>query len=98
MPRIIGGFYVVCAARVVEERMPGVGIDLDVVRDLLAGQGLVDRASCPCGEIVFRIGAHYRAQSFHDLERPRIDAVERSDRLEAWVGASPRDREASAHA
>src|SRR5258708_17881481 len=73
--------------------MPRAGVDLDVVRDAVAGHGLVELPSRSGGEILFGVGADHRAQAPGDFERARVGGIERRDRFEARVRAGPRSEE-----
>src|SRR5690348_18514854 len=98
LPGILRGGGIVGAATVVEEGVPGVGVDLDIVGNVVAVERGVELAAVRRGEVLAGVGADHRAGALDGRERLRVDAVERGDGLEAVVGAGPGDGEAAAHA
>src|SRR5438128_6083731 len=80
-PRIVSGLFVVGGSGVVEERVPAVGVDLDVVGDAVLSQCSFEGAPRAGGEIATWIGADHGTRSLANLCRATADAGERCDRL-----------------
>src|SRR4029077_9224736 len=68
------------------------------MRDVVASERDVQRATCACGEVLLGVRPDDRAHALDRVDRSRIGAVERSYSLQAIISAGPRDGEASAHA
>jgi hypothetical protein len=88
----------VVSGPVVEERVAGAGVDLDVARDAVALEFLVELASGSGGEILFGVGADDGAGARDGAERAWVHAVERSHDAETLVGTGPGDRKPATHA
>src|SRR5450759_1477938 len=78
--------------------MPGAGVDLDVMRDVVPVELFIERASCVGGAILPRVEADHGPTSLGHLQRARVGAVEGRDGLETRVGAGPGNGEPTTHA
>src|SRR5579883_66132 len=98
LPCIFRRFGMVVPTLIVEEGVLAVGIDFDVMGDVVLIEGAVQFLALRGGEVSVRVGADDGAEARDRAKRARVAAIEGRDGFEPLIGAGPGDGEAAAHA
>src|SRR6266851_2738903 len=98
LPGILRCLLVITPPCIVEKRMLCAGIDLDIVRDVVAVEHNVQFLRAWGREILVRVWADNRAEASHGLQGTRIHRVVWRNRSQPIIRAGPGDGETATHA